>query len=70
MGQVYTANLNETKELVVQSQFSLGTSESEADERYLLLQVRVNLCDDPYPHPHCVYPVRIILVSSQNTLLK
>ena len=36
MGQVYTANLNETKELVVRSQFSLGTSESEADERYLL----------------------------------
>ena len=35
MRQVYTANLNETKELVVLSQFSLGTSESEADERYL-----------------------------------
>ena len=35
MCQAYTANLNESKEPSVISQFSLGMSESESGERYL-----------------------------------
>ena len=38
MRQAYTANLNESKERKVISQFSPGTSESGADERYLFYE--------------------------------